>query len=211
MQFTASAALKEKLDLSRDLLRHAIPSGDLGEILHRAIDLLIEDIMRRRFGKRRKKIAHDTHASASPTIDLVGPPAPTFSPPPATTAAIEPFPDTPPREPPPPSNLDAASATGRAVHRAICERDGLRCTWRGPDGTRCTSRAWLELDHRHPRGLGGPSNAANLRHLCKAHNRRAAEHVYGTQHIHHTIQREQLQRERARLDKRTQPTPTSPR
>jgi hypothetical protein len=41
--------------VSRDLLRHAVPNGGLADILSRALDLLIEDVMRRRFGKRREK------------------------------------------------------------------------------------------------------------------------------------------------------------
>jgi hypothetical protein len=198
VQFTADAALKEKLELSRDLMRHAVPSGDLATILTRALDLLIEEVMRRRFGKRRRKEPSVTTRETPRVIiepqDPPGSLAPSETNPPSETLTVAPR-----REPVP---LDAAAATGRAAHRAVLERDGLRCTWRGPDGTRCTARAWLERDHRHCRALGGPSNTANLRHLCKAHNRRAAEHVYGTQHIERAILREQTRREHRR------PSPT---
>ena len=40
VQFTADQELKDKLDRARDLLRHANPSGDLGVIVNRALDLL---------------------------------------------------------------------------------------------------------------------------------------------------------------------------
>jgi hypothetical protein len=49
LQLTAGAELKRKLELARDLLRHAVPSGDLSAILERAIDLLLEKTMQRRF------------------------------------------------------------------------------------------------------------------------------------------------------------------
>ena len=61
----------------------------------------------------------------------------------------------------------------------MLERDGLRCTWQGPDGTRCNSRAWLEHDHAIPRGLGGSDHPENVRLYCRAHNRLAAEQAYG--------------------------------
>src|SRR5689334_14706579 len=52
IQFTADAALKDKLELARDLQRHAVPSGDLAIILHKALDLLLTDIQKRRFGAK---------------------------------------------------------------------------------------------------------------------------------------------------------------
>ena len=61
-----------------------------------------------------------------------------------------------------------ATSCPRATQRAVLERDGLRCTWRGADGVRCTARAWFERDHRQPRALGGGSELENVRHLCRA-------------------------------------------
>ena len=49
VQLTASAELKHKLELARDLLRHAIPSGDLATLIERALDVLLEQTMKRRF------------------------------------------------------------------------------------------------------------------------------------------------------------------
>ena len=59
VQLTASAELKGKLELARDLMRHAHPSGDFGPIIERALDLLITELMQRRFGAkvRRKRLA----------------------------------------------------------------------------------------------------------------------------------------------------------
>jgi hypothetical protein len=48
-RFTAGEATREKLRAAQDLLRHAIPDGDLAEIFDRALTLLLEDAARRKF------------------------------------------------------------------------------------------------------------------------------------------------------------------
>jgi 5-methylcytosine-specific restriction endonuclease McrA len=73
------------------------------------------------------------------------------------------------------------------VRRAVLERDGLRCAWQGPDGTRCNSRAWLEYDHVIPRGQGGTDDPENIRPFCRSHNRLAAEQAYGRVTINRII------------------------
>jgi 5-methylcytosine-specific restriction endonuclease McrA len=69
------------------------------------------------------------------------------------------------------------------VRRQVWKRDGGQCTWRGPDGRRCTSRWRLELDHVHPKALGGPATVDNLRLLCEPHNLLHAEQVFGREHM----------------------------
>lgn len=55
VQFTADASLKRKLEQARDLLRHAEPSGDFAAIVSRALDSLLEELMKRRFGARHQE------------------------------------------------------------------------------------------------------------------------------------------------------------
>jgi hypothetical protein len=50
VEFTARAELRDKLERARELLSHAVPSGDLGELVERALDALIEKETRRRVG-----------------------------------------------------------------------------------------------------------------------------------------------------------------
>ena len=174
ISFTASGALKEKLELARDLMRHSVPGGDLATILGRALDLLVADLMKSRFGagaraKRSRRSNHVSQRKPTPS-EHVKHSEPTSQPAPLVT-------DQPP----------TSETVPRAMRLALLERDGLRCTWRGPDGKRCTARAWLERDHKHPRSLGGATTLQNLRHLCRAHNRRAAEHIHGEHHIDRAI------------------------
>jgi hypothetical protein len=49
VRFTVNAKTCEKLRLAQDLLRHAVPSGDTGEIFDRALTALLEDLARRKF------------------------------------------------------------------------------------------------------------------------------------------------------------------
>ncbi|MDH5270339.1 MAG: HNH endonuclease [Candidatus Krumholzibacteria bacterium] len=70
-------------------------------------------------------------------------------------------------------------------HIPVCTRDEIftrdegQCTYVGPDGTLCQSRHALQIDHIRPYAAGGTSDPANLRLLCAAHNRLAAEHTLG--------------------------------
>jgi hypothetical protein len=161
IQFTANRELKEKLEQARALLRHALPSGDFGPIISRAPDLLIDDLLRSRFGAAaRRKNTRAGHGSSCPSR-----PKPAAPPPTAKQT------DAPQSPPPRPST----SRVNRAARRAVLERDGLSCTWLDAHGVRCGSRAWLELDHLQPAGKGGSSEPDNLRLLCRAHNRLAAE------------------------------------
>jgi hypothetical protein len=53
LQLTIDRATQEKLYLVRDLMRHAVPSGDLATILNRALDALLEELRRRKSGAAR--------------------------------------------------------------------------------------------------------------------------------------------------------------
>ncbi len=51
VKFTASRTLEEKLRLARDLMSHKNPSGDLATIVEAAVDLLIAERMKQKFGQ----------------------------------------------------------------------------------------------------------------------------------------------------------------
>ena len=73
-QFTASRACRDKLRQAQDLLRHRVPAGEVGTIVEKALDALIEKVMKERFAqgcKARRKQAvanagpHSRHVPAS--------------------------------------------------------------------------------------------------------------------------------------------------
>jgi hypothetical protein len=53
LQLTIDRATQEKLYLARDVMRHAVPSGDLATILSRALDALLEQLQRRKASAAR--------------------------------------------------------------------------------------------------------------------------------------------------------------
>jgi hypothetical protein len=70
-----------------------------------------------------------------------------------------------------------------AVRREVIARDGERCAFVSASGERCPSIAFLEMDHRDARALGGSDDAPNIRVLCRAHNHLAAEKTFGRSHM----------------------------
>jgi len=64
-QFTGSRACHDKFRQAQDLLRHRIPDGDLATIFEKALDLLIEQVMKERFATGRR-------ARPAPTGDASG-------------------------------------------------------------------------------------------------------------------------------------------
>jgi len=69
--FTIDAATRAKLQKARDLLRHAVPSGDLAEVFDRALTLLVADLERKKHGKTdrpqppRESSARSRHVPAA--------------------------------------------------------------------------------------------------------------------------------------------------
>jgi hypothetical protein len=209
--FTADAELKHKLELATDLLRHAVPSGDLATIVGRALDLLLEATLRRRFARTArtgKATAQPSqrHAPSSAAGDVAPERAGTRVD--TSTDGVDAADGAHGS-----ASLHEASETSApsrsrhlpsAVRRAVLERDGLRCTWQGPDGRRCESRAFLEHDHIHPRGRGGSDEPANIHLRCRAHNQLSAEQTYGKSIIARIVTRHRNQR-------RARATPQAPR
>jgi len=76
------------------------------------------------------------------------------------------------------------------VRDMVFVRDGGQCSFVAADGTRCQCRKNLQLDHIKPFAAGGTHHPENLRLLCGAHNRLAAEHVLG-KHVMQAYWRQQ--------------------
>ena len=49
VRFTISATGREKLQLATDLLRHAVPDGDTGAVVERALTVLVETLAKKKF------------------------------------------------------------------------------------------------------------------------------------------------------------------
>jgi hypothetical protein len=70
VKVTLTRATRDKLELARDLMRHRNPDGRLDAVLEAALDALIDDFEKRRFGKARhpRKAPTELPSSASRSI-----------------------------------------------------------------------------------------------------------------------------------------------
>jgi 5-methylcytosine-specific restriction endonuclease McrA len=159
VQFTASDALKVKLDRLAAEMRHQVPDGDLATLVEIAVTEKLAAIEKRRYARTsRPSILSEGSAKREPSRGT------------RTSLAAT---DTKP----------TSRAVPAAVRRAVRERDGDQCTFVAADGRRCSERGGLEFHHEDPFGRGGPHAVENVRLLCRAHNQHLAERDYGAAHM----------------------------
>jgi hypothetical protein len=181
VQFTAGVELRQKIEQARDLLSHALPSGDLAALFERALDELITKETKRRLGagrpRRRRSLSpgsrHVPLEVARQVWQRDGAQC-------AFTAPLAlPRPVGSGRRPP-------------CTRAAYCTR-ALRLV--DEQGRRCSARRFLTIEHREPYALGGPPTVENTCLYCSAHNQQAARRVFGDAHI--DAKRSQAVQERA--------------
>jgi len=178
LQVTVSEATHQKLRRARDLLRHAVPDGDLSEVLDRALTLLLAELERKKFGatkptpKTKPEATTPSPARRRRRLPTSGDPgvAPTLA---SETAA------------PASAGLGGASMPRprsryipAAVRRAVWLRDEGRCRFVGPHG-RCGETGRLEFHHLVPFADGGPPTASNTELRCTIHNEHEARRWFG--------------------------------
>jgi hypothetical protein len=65
VRFTASAETRALLREAQDLLGHAVPTGDLATVVHRALTVLVAELKRRKFGATsRPRPSHELNAGS---------------------------------------------------------------------------------------------------------------------------------------------------
>lgn len=152
LRIALSRSTREKLRYAQALLSHAVPTGDPAEVLDRALDALIHQLERRKFGAPAARPRRAERPAAE-----------------RLTAAR--------REAPRPAA--GRRHVPASVRRAVWERDGGRCTFVGASGHRCESRRFLEFDHVEPVARGGIATVDRMRLRCRAHNQHEAERLFG--------------------------------
>jgi 5-methylcytosine-specific restriction endonuclease McrA len=69
------------------------------------------------------------------------------------------------------------------VRREVWKRDEGRCQWSFESGEICGSTYMVEVDHLHPKALGGAPTVENCRLACFGHNQLHARRAFGDAHI----------------------------
>ncbi|HEU4365336.1 MAG TPA: HNH endonuclease signature motif containing protein [Candidatus Krumholzibacteria bacterium] len=158
VQFLASEDLMVKYEAAKALLSHSRPDATFAEVL----EVLLGEFLERRRPEARQRRREAKRAAAQQSTSAGG----KFS-----TAGAG----------------GGQQARARLLSRhvaaevrdAVFIRDGGRCTYVARDGTSCGSMHALEIDHIRPFAAGGAHDLSNLRLLCAAHNRLAAERALG--------------------------------
>jgi hypothetical protein len=151
VQFLASEELIGKYEEAKGLLSHSHPDAGFAEVLEVLLGEFLErhSPQARQRRREKKRIAGEGGKSSTAGAD---------------------------------GDCKDQSRTRRIpveVRDEVFIREGGRCTYVAPDGTRCHSRHALQIDHIHPYAAGGTNDISNLRLLCAAHNRLAGEQTLG--------------------------------
>ena len=158
LQLTVGRSTLDKLRYAQALLSHSIPSGDVAQVLDRALDALITQLEKRKFG---------AGTGVAPTSSR-GPRTPRRH----SSSAPRPRADD--------RQVRARSRYIPAlVRRAVWERDQGQCTFVSASGHRCGARRFLEFDHVDPVARGGEATVDRMRLRCRAHNQYEAERTFG--------------------------------
>ncbi len=93
-------------------------------------------------------------------------------------------------------------AKSRYISSEVLERVHARanyqCQYRASDGTRCSARTGLQIEHVRPFGIFRSNDERFLELLCTQHNALAAERVYGAAFIQRKIDERRTRREASR-------------
>ena len=165
------------MELARALSSHANPKGDLETLFERALDLYVEHLQKKRFGKTDR---------------------PRVVPKPTSEDGRKPGPGVPHQvDVRTERNEAAVSKRAHITHetrREVFERDGLRCAFVSAAGRRCNEQAFLQIHHQDPSARTENDRPSNLHIYCAAHNRFEAEQDFGEQHVARKIQEARAQR-----------------
>lgn len=145
-------ALRDKFLRLRGLLAHSHPQITLPQLLHLLCDQHLQAKSPLRPTHPVKLVANDTRNPTSSKVRAIK----------ISTNNRPPLPSAPRVNP------------NTATRRLVWQKSGGRCE-------NCGSDFALQIDHIHPRAMGGSSTPENLRLLCRSCNQRAAIESFGRQ------------------------------
>ena len=186
VHFTADAELRDLIERARALASHRLPNGDLASLMKLMAANFVQQEEKRRFGvgaTRRRNTSRTNVESKNETVLRTEPDAASLNQtvPDPVVKSSRPNRVTPPGGATPSRNRTRYVSVD--VRREIHERDGGRCVFVSASGRRCDARAFVQLDHVIPFARRGGNEVANLRLLCRAHNRFHARQCFGALHL----------------------------
>ena len=167
-RFSADKDFKDKFERLAEVVGIQNAPKHMAEIIEKAIDIALEKKDPKKKLERRRKRQRGA-ATKSRSNEVV-------------------------KKDEPAKSRYVASEVSERVH----ECGSYQCVFRGPDGTRCTARAGLHIDHKDPFAIFLSNDESSLRILCAAHNLLEAERVYGPDFIQRKINERRKGNEKSR-------------
>ena len=157
-RFSADGDFKEKFERLAEVLGVENPLKNMAEVFERAVDFSLEKKDPKRKRERRLKKERERGADK-----------------------VESRPDeiSETRE----EEKAESRYISSEVRERVFARAGYQCQFEARDGTRCSSRTGLEIEHERPFAIYRSHEEGHLRVLCKRHNLFQAERVYGAAFI----------------------------
>ena len=160
-RFSADRDFKDKFERLAEVLGVQNAQKHMASILEKALDIALEkkDPKKKleRRQKRDKKREDSSNAKSRPN-------------------------EIPTADEPAKSRYIASEVSERVHARA-----SYQCQYRASDGTRCSARTGLQIEHVRPFGIFRSNDERFLKLLCAQHNALAAERVYGAAFIQRKI------------------------
>ena len=160
-RFSADRDFKDKFERLAEVLGVQNAQKHMASILEKALDIALEkkDPKKKleRRQKRDKKREDSSNAKSRPN-------------------------EIPTADEPAKSRYIASEVSERVHARA-----SYQCQYRASDGTRCSARTGLQIEHVRPFGIFRSNDERFLKLLCAQHNALAAERVYGAAFIQRRI------------------------
>jgi hypothetical protein len=172
-RFSADINFKEKFERLAEVLGVENPLKNMAEVFERAMDISLEKKdpkkkLERRLQRERKR--SELEKARPDEVETEGD-APSHS-----------------------DNRAASRYIPSEVRERVLARAGYQCQYCASDGTRCSSRTALEIEHQRPFAIYRSHEERYLKVLCHRHNRFQAERVYGADFIRTKIEEKKRQK-----------------
>ena len=180
IRFSAGEGFTEKLNRLAEVLGIECAQKHMEQILEKALDVALDKKDPKRALERRRKREEKKKAKQAKTRPSEES-GNTASPPDNTKEKKVQHNDQP-------ADKQVTRHIPQEVRERVLERAGYQCEYFGPDGTRCSARAGLQVEHTLPFGVYKTNDERHLKAFCAAHNRFAAESFYGQAFMEQKIQ-----------------------
>lgn len=157
VEVTVDQRTHDTLRVLQDVLGHSIPDGDPARVISCALDLLLDETLKKKAALTSTPRQSSTGRATSGKSKLKDTGTPHSS-------------DT---------DSNRKRAIPASVRREVWKRDLGRCAFVDKNGRRCPATRRLEFHHEVPFGKGGKHEADNIALLCQAHNQYQADLDFG--------------------------------